>query len=224
MLFRQVQQYVLLAPSPSALQDLLDCCEEYARLFDIIYNVKKTFCMCIKPKCYKDLQVPTFYLNRRSLTFTSEQKYLGFMMTDAFTDDNDITRQMKYMYCVGNSLVRNFKHCNDEVKLQLFKTYCTNFYCCQLWSVYKNNTMNKLRVAYNNVFRNMFKLARDASISYSMLLCNLEGFQAVVRKQSYGFRQRIYHIDNFLVKTIVNSMSFSTNKINIMWINNLFKL
>ena len=70
----------------------------------------------------------------------------------------------------------------------------------------------------------MFKLARDGSISYSMLICDLESFKAVVRKHTYSFRKRIYDVDNILVKAIVNSMSFSTNKITIMWIINLFKL
>ena len=71
----------LLAPSPTALQDLhINCCEDYAKLFDIMYNVRKT-CMCIKAKCYKVVHAPTLYLNG----------------------------QIKLI--IGNSLVRNFKHC-----------------------------------------------------------------------------------------------------------------
>ena len=41
--------------------------------------------------------MPNMYVkNGRFLTFTSDQKYLCFMMTGDFTDDDDIARQMKY--------------------------------------------------------------------------------------------------------------------------------
>ncbi len=56
---------VLLAPSPSALQELIKCCELYAESHGIIYNVQKTLCMCIKPKCFKDLVIPKITLNGR---------------------------------------------------------------------------------------------------------------------------------------------------------------
>ena len=213
---------VLLAPSPSALQELLNCCEEYSKTCGIIYNVKKTVCMCIKPKSYNDLFIPNIYLGGRLLNFISEQKYLGYIITSEFTDNLDISRQMKCVYAIGNSLVRNFSQCSDDVKLQLFKTYCSNLYCCQLWSNYKNVSYNKLKVAYNNVYRALFKLDRQTSISNSMVLFNVNGFKAVVRKHSFGFRERIFNLDNFLVKTIVESMYFMSNQINVMWTKNLF--
>ncbi len=93
--------------------------------------------MCIKPKIFKDIHVPNIMLNGRSLKFLSEHKYLGCIITNDFKDDKDIERQMRYIYSIGNSIVQNFKHCTDDVKLQLFKTFCSNFYCCQLWSNYK---------------------------------------------------------------------------------------
>ncbi len=48
---------VLLAPSPTALQELLFQCELYAVDHSMIYNVKKTVCMCVKPKMFRDLHV-----------------------------------------------------------------------------------------------------------------------------------------------------------------------
>ena len=37
---------VLLAPSPSGLQKLLDVCETFAKENELVYNTKKTVCMC----------------------------------------------------------------------------------------------------------------------------------------------------------------------------------
>ena len=30
-------------------------------------------------------------------------------------------------------LIRNFYFCYDDVKVRLFKSYCTNLYCTQFW-------------------------------------------------------------------------------------------
>ena len=93
--------------------------------------------MCVKSKRYKHVHVPKFTLNGRSLRQVSEEKYLGCIMSDDFSDDLDLSRQMRAIYTRGNMLIKNFKSCSDDVKLQLFKTYCSNLYCGQLWSTYK---------------------------------------------------------------------------------------
>ena len=41
---------VLLAPSQGALQKLVAICEEFATSNDILYNAKKSFVICVKPK------------------------------------------------------------------------------------------------------------------------------------------------------------------------------
>ena len=38
-----------LAPPPSGLQKLLNICTEYAKKYEIKYNVQKSLCMCILP-------------------------------------------------------------------------------------------------------------------------------------------------------------------------------
>ena len=54
---------VILAPSAHGLQELLLMCENYAKEHNIIFNVKKTKCMCVKPKLLQDICVPSIVLN-----------------------------------------------------------------------------------------------------------------------------------------------------------------
>ena len=51
---------VIMAPSPSALQSLIDICESFANEHELTYNCTKTVCMTILPKPLKDLHVPKF--------------------------------------------------------------------------------------------------------------------------------------------------------------------
>ena len=52
---------VLLAPSPAALQILLDNCQRYAVANGILFNSNKTVCMVILPECLGKLNVPTMF-------------------------------------------------------------------------------------------------------------------------------------------------------------------
>jgi hypothetical protein len=208
---------VLLAPSPAALQELINHCERFASAHDIIYNSKKTVVMCVKSKRYKHLHVPKFTLDGRSLRQVSEEKYLGCIMSDDFSDDLDLSRQMRAIYTRGNMLIKNFKSCSDDVKLQLFKTYCSNLYCGQLWSTYKVRTFNRIRVAFNNVFRSLMGLPWDFSISTYMVLRNLDTFSVLLRKSISSFMNRVANSDNGILCTIFHSLFFQSSRLNRKW-------
>ena len=52
-------------------------------------------------------------------------------------DDEDMLKQMRNFDIRSNKLLRTFHYCSSDVKLELFKSYCTSFYCCYLWTAYK---------------------------------------------------------------------------------------
>ena len=53
---------VLLAPSPKALQNLLNICVNFAEKHGLVYNERKTKFMCIKPAALKNMYVPNVNL------------------------------------------------------------------------------------------------------------------------------------------------------------------
>ena len=55
-------------------------------------------------------------------------------------------------------LIRIFSNCSYNVKNVLFQTYCTHFYCTQLWWTYSQEALRKVRVAFNNSFRHPWAL------------------------------------------------------------------
>ena len=52
---------VILAPSPDALQKLIDICFKFADNNEMVVNEKKPYVMCVKPKSLKKLRVPNVY-------------------------------------------------------------------------------------------------------------------------------------------------------------------
>ena len=69
-------------------------------------------------------------------------------------DVEDMLRQMRNLYIRSNKLLQStFHYCSSDVKLELFKSYCTSFYCCYLWTAYKKSTFDRLRVAFKNGYK-----------------------------------------------------------------------
>ncbi len=165
--------------------------------------------MCLKPNG------SIVYDNE--IKVVSKEEYLGVFLTDDCSDDEDVTRQMRSIYARGNALIRNFKHCSDEVKSLLFKTYCTGFYCSPLWSSYKGKTYTKIKVAYNNIFRIFMGLHGQISISKTMIDANIDPFKVVMRKCIVGLSKRLDCCDNVIVNTLYNWLGFqNSNLFNVL--------
>ena len=77
--------------------------------------------------------VPKLLLLGQPVKLVNNYKYLGAIMTSDSKDDCDISKLLRNLYSRGNGIIRNFKSCSQEVKLQLFKSYCTSFYYFHLW-------------------------------------------------------------------------------------------
>ena len=120
-------------------------------------------------------------------------------------DDDDMLRQMRTLYIRSNKLLRTFYHCSIDVKLELFRSFCTSFYCCYLWTAYKKSTFNKLRVAFNNAYRGVLGLPWRSSASAMYAIFSIQNFEAVIRKSTFGFTQRLAKSTNTLIMAIESS-------------------
>ena len=80
------------------------------------------------PNNKKNRRIPRFYLNKESVPIVETFQYLGHILSKDGTDDLDIERQRKKIYATGNSLLRKFHMCTVDVKITLFRSYCTPLY------------------------------------------------------------------------------------------------
>ena len=133
---------VLLAPSPKALQNLINICVNFAEKHGLVYNERKTKFMCIKPAALKNMYVPNVELNGQKLELVKTEKYFGFIVNDSFNDDDYIRNEIANTYARGNTIIRHFKHCSEDVKVKLYNSYCCNIYCCALVSAYHKTVMD----------------------------------------------------------------------------------
>ena len=208
---------VLIAPSVSILQHLILVCEKYASTSEIIFNVKKTVYMCIKSKIVLMPSVPKLLLLGQPVKLVDKYKYLGVIMTSDCKDDADISKLRCNLYSRGNSVIRNFKSCSDDVKTHLFKTYCTSFYCSHLWCKFTADSLRRIKVAYNRVFRILMNLKHRISISSTFLDYNVHHFDIIMRNAITGFIKRLESSENNLVQAITKSQFYTYSGLFTYW-------
>ena len=83
---------VLLAPTVTALQTLLEVCRAYDAPHNIVYNTTKTVCMLVGPKQSQGQYSTRVRLRNKELCFVQEFRYLGHVMTADCRDDKDIKK------------------------------------------------------------------------------------------------------------------------------------
>ena len=220
--FSYADDLAIVCPSAVALNDLLRVCEQFARDHYIVYNTTKSVCMCATPKGYRGFVPPAIYLNNEKLSYVDSFYYLGHIITSDISDDEDIKREIRSLSARGNALIRTFKFCNDEVKLNLFKTYCYSFYCGSLWCNYKSATMNRLRVTYNNVMRRLANYPMFHSASMMFVSLNVKGFKELRRAMMYSMRTRLSRSSNRVIANLFNSDARALSPLWHRWDLDLF--
>jgi hypothetical protein len=211
----------LLTLTSGGMQKLLDICSQYGVENDVIYHKKKTVCMLFKPKCFKSIRSPSLYLDGSVITYVSNHKYLGIIMSEGNWDVN-IKQQMRKFYGRANMLLSKFGKCSTHVKVSLFRAFCTNMYCCHLWTSYTKAAMNKLRVAYNNCFRRLFKLDLACSASGMFVEHGVSSFGEVLRNMINGFIKRLNSSQNQIILAICNSSIIFCSPLWKYWFRQIY--
>ena len=145
--FMYADVLALVSPCSAGFQQLLNICSEYGVKFDVKYNAKKSVVMICRTKEDQKLNFPVFYLSGQILSVCNNCKYLGHIINDKLEDDSDMLRQRRMLYAQANMLVRKFHFCSEEVKVNLFRAYCTPLYTAPLWVNYRKESLWKLKAA-----------------------------------------------------------------------------
>ena len=160
----------IISLSSAGLQQLLNICSGYSELHDLTFNAKKSMCMYFSTSMNKHCEYPVIYLGNSICEFVKEVKYLGVMIHSSMKTIIDVARQTRKFYLQANLLLRNFRHCSDQIKCVLFQTYCTNLYCCQLWFNSTKSSLKKLSTSYNSVLRRLLGISKPYSASKCLFL------------------------------------------------------
>lgn len=153
------------------------------------------------PRCDADHQ-QTHHLLGEELAVVEKVKYLSHMIRSDLSDDDDIQRQYCKLYAQANMLARKFHMCTNNVKVCLFKAYCTPLYTAHLWCSYSKSKYRKLQVAYNDALRILLKVPRWTSASQLFVQNNVPTLNAVIRNFVFTFMKRLEDSQNVILNVL----------------------
>jgi len=78
---------LLLSPSLSGIQHMINLCSEYAKVHCLVYNVKKTCCAVIGKQRPVNAQL---FLEQQVVTWTDRFRYLGIDFNCKHTVEVDV--------------------------------------------------------------------------------------------------------------------------------------
>jgi len=194
---------VLFAPSWNALQQLLIILEQHIADIDMECNIKKTVCMIFEARNKtKRMTVtfPKFTFDGNSLQYVKTFEYLGHIITDTFSDDDDIHREVRNMFIRTNILTRRFAKCSVDVKIILFRAYCICLYDAGLWSRYKVGSFNKRLSCYNKCFKMFFGFTRRDSVTQILFDLGLPSFNTIMHNSMVVFSRSFCSCSNAIVR------------------------
>ncbi|XP_053617732.1 uncharacterized protein LOC128679476 [Plodia interpunctella] len=196
----------LLSASVCGLRKLVEICEKYACGHGLLYNVKKSQCMVFRAGTNCPRDVPPVRISGTPLQWVSQFKYLGHIIAADLKDNADIDRERRALSIRANMIARRFARCSRQVKIALFRAYCTSLYTCSLWADYTKRSYNDLRVLYNNAFRVILGLPRFCSASGMFAEARTDCFHAAMRKRSASLVRRVRTSSNVILNMIADRL------------------
>ena len=139
---------------------------------------------------------------------TASWWYLGHVISNDFYDDLDIARETRNLYVRGNTIIRKFSSLDINVKIALFKSYCYPLYTCSLWSRYRVASLNKLKVCYNNVMRQLMGVPRWHSARTLFVQNRVKSFFEILRTITHSLMVRIKNSDNPIIHGLLHSDAY----------------
>jgi exonuclease III len=197
---------VLLSASPCGLNKLLSLCQTYAESHGLVYNVDKSEIMVFETRGRVTATVPAITLNHTQLRRVYKFKYLGHILSSDLKDEEDIERERRALSIRANMIARRFARCSKEVKISLFRAYCTSFYTCSLWATYSKKSYSALRVQFNNAFRVLMGLPKFCSASGMFAEARVDCFYASMRKRCASLVRRVRGSPNSILKMVASRL------------------
>ena len=118
-------------------------------------------------------------------------------------------------------ILRKFHMCNLEVKLTLFRSFCTPMYTSQLWWNYRKSSINKLYISYHNIFKLFIGFSKYESTGTLCTVFDVQCCQAVIRNLVYKFMQHLDRSVNPIICAILDTSLKYKSRIRTHWLQML---
>ena len=193
--FAYADDIILLAPTKSSMNTLLNICESFSLEYSVTFNASKSKYVFFGNN--RNAIPATFQLQGNIIPSVPSDKHLGNwigqdMLTSAINDS------INNLYKNTNILMSQFSSADAETKYKLFKSYCMSVYGSQLWD-YSKNICNKFFTAWRKCIRRLLGLPYNAHSDLLHLICDDIPVHAQLHTRFVKFLKSCIHSKNEIV-------------------------
>ena len=143
--------------------------------------------------------VHCIHLDNHPLPYTTKCKYLGHIINNNLTDDDDIARQKRCLYAQANVLARKiFVFVIFLPKLFYFKHTVLLCILLVFGAHSKKYSLKSITVTYNNNLRILLNLPSRCSASFMFATNYIKSFNERIRSSIFSLLCRLHQSDNIL--------------------------
>ena len=174
------------------------------------------------------IQILLCDFNGKIIEFVDQLKYLGFQLTHNLNNKPDIVNRRNKFYNVFNLILRKFHASNVSVFLSIFKSFCIQFYGCELWyGDYKCiMALKQFAVGYHRSIKKIFKIPDSES---NHLICEVAGlitFNHHLNLSKIKFIHRTFNNPPYFIKKNFYFMFLNSQLLNEAYsiLKNVYKV
>lgn len=202
---------VLISPTVHGMRSMLNTCDEYAKDFDVVFNGSKSKCIVNRPRrksamCADECDV-RFSVGGQNIELVDNWPHLGHVISKDGDSKSDIAqRRSKFIGQVNNVLCW-FGKLDCSTKTRLLKSYCSDFYGCELWDL-SDIAVQSLCTSWRCALRRVWKLPYNC---HKFILHVLSGSMPLMDafcKRFYNFVCTCINSENVIVKHVVRQGIF----------------
>ena len=212
---------VLLAPTVTALQTVLEVCHAYAGPHDIVYNTTITVYMLVRPQQSPGRYSTRVRLGNEELRFFEEFRYLGL----AWLQTVEMIRILKNS-SGGKMLLAIYWSKSSHSHLLRQKSNCSSHivtpFVDVLFGIIHTRTLleNLLSVLVTHSSLIIIPSYTSSILAFSMNAT--DNINVVFRKFAYRFLRRVRASSNSIVTAIVNSNAYHQSPLLDKWESMLY--
>ena len=152
---------LLLAPTISALKQMLKTCEKFAVQHNLQFSTNlvpaKSKCKCIAFGCSTE-ELPNLVLCNNKLPWVNTIKHLGTVLTnDKEILGKDVMQKRAAYVSRNNELLQEFHFAHPKSLVKINHIYNSSYYGCVLWN-YQSKEVERIDKSWNVSMRKLLRL------------------------------------------------------------------
>lgn len=181
---------VVLSPSFSGLQQILDVVAAQVTSLGLTLNETKSITMIFRPRGDNILvRDAVFTLNGKALSNVDEVKYLGMILKNNCSNASDIDRCRKKFLMDFGYLLRKFYFIDSHILVSLLHSFCLGWYGAELWTSSSgcSAALRQFSVAYHNAIKKIIGVTTRSSNHVACNHVNMPTFKHLLNRKLLGF-------------------------------------